>query len=558
MALKMELVFLVKKKSVNVASFTDRVLMGNYGDNISLTIVDDGMSRTNREFLDTKTGKIKINELHGNLASTYNKIIETSEADYLYFCSPEMKTLDEDAFKLTLDYALNFHSDIVCFGVQLEKQKLQLRFLESVSNCSYSRWAIFREAVRKNMLPLLYNKIYRTEFLRENLKFDERQSFEMARMAFDIEAYLMAQKVHTTAACLVTFEEVDEMLEPISVAQLDKYFVFLKEIFAALRENNEFAKEAFILVVLGMSRRLYGLPTIAKFAPKLFEYLQKFLLEDEVGDFIKQNYEDVFVNYFSVTAYGSYLPDVDNLQCYFANLIRFHFAENQGHTNEALFWLVRFVYNNKNTNRIGENYLQKLLKETLPCDQEEYNFILERGLVEYVANHSLTECAEKMDASFEEGDDESLRKALTMLGFVYYIQGLVFDAIQIFNDAIYSQVNKECLIPKTFLDMTESYAPIERKIASIFVENKEWLKLWTEGKFESLLPNLKTLDESPEKDIIFARICVELGAIEDAATFYKCAMGFPRNTEKYPMQEVLKKLREHEREDLIKGFEGKK
>lgn len=564
--LSLELVLTFNNNSKAKRELIQKIISQEYGENIYLTVIFQ--KSINKELLELSatSPNLKVIEVGAKLEEAYNSIISQTTADYIYFCSEPITDLKPDTAKLLLEYAKYFSSDIICFGVKATAQNLRFTFAESVSNSQYATKAIFKSAARNNLLAPLCNKTFKVGFLKNNnLKLNTTKPSNISQLEFNIRAFSLAQKIQATSACLAY---VNDMLDffgitPHNSAQAPKITEICKlfsEFFEDFKQGI-ITKDTFFTILFGLINfQILHIKGNMALEKQFFLELQNFINKDDVNAEIKNDYATVFLNHFSENIYATSCLNVaeEDTNLYFYNLIRFHQAENQNCISEAIIWLIRFVYNKNNTNKLGLAYLNRITSEAFNEEKSEYEFIKKLNMQEVIANHTLAEAIKHVDSFFEEGNNIINYNILSLIGLLIFMSGDIISAVRTFNDLMFSPINSKHCIPKTFLNIVRVACPIEYKILCLFKEHKNWLTLWNGSNedINKLAEELEKLDYSCEKNIILARLCLKLNSCEEAAYFYKEAINNIRNNSKYPIEEAIYELSQYGRDDLVNSLKN--
>lgn len=563
--LSLELVLTFNNSSKAKRELIQKIISQEYGENIHLTVIFQ--KSINKELLELSapSSNFKVIEVSAKLEEAYNSIISQTTADYIYFCSESITDLKPDIAKLSLEYAKYFSSDIICFGVKATAQNLRFTFAESASNSQYATKAIFKSAARNNLLAPLCNKTFKVRFLKNNnLKLNTVKPSNISQLEFNIRAFSLAQRIQATSACLAY---VNDMLDffgitphkPAQVPKITETCKLFSEFFEDFKQG-AITKDTFFTILFGLINfqilHIKGNITLEK---QFFIELQNFINKDDVNAEMKNDYETVFLNHFSENIYATSCLNVaeEDTNLYFYNLIRFHQAENQNCISEAIIWLIRFVYNKNNTNKLGLAYLHRIISEAFSEEKTEYEFINKLNMQEVIANHTLAEAIKHVDSFFEEGNNIINYNVLSLIGLLIFMSGDIISAVRTFNELMFSPINSKYCIPKTFFNLARVACPIEHKILCLFKEHKNWLTLWNGSNedINKLAEELEKLDYSCEKNIILARLCLKLNSCEEAAYFYKEAINNIRNNSKYPIEEAIYELSQYGRDDLVNSLE---
>ena len=564
--LSLELVLTFNNSSKAKRELIQKIISQEYGENIHLTVLFQ--KSINKELLElaAPSPNFKVIEVGAKLEEVYNSIISQTTADYIYFCSEPITDLKPDMAKLLLEYAKYFSSDIICFGVKATAQNLRFTFAESVSNNQYATKAIFKSAARNNLLASFCNKTFKVGFLKNNnLKLNTTKLSNISQLEFNIRAFSLAQRIQATSACLAY---VNDMLDffgitphkPAQAPKVTEICKLFREFFEDFKQG-VITKNTFFTILFGLINfqilHIKGNMTLEK---QFFIELQNFINKDDVNAEIKNDYETVFLNHFSENIYATSCLNVaeEDTNLYFYNLIRFHQAENQNCISEAIIWLIRFVYNKNNTNKLGLAYLNRIISEAFSEEKTEYEFIKKLNMQEVIANHTLAETIKHVDSFFEEGNNTINYNVLSLIGLLIFMSGDIISAVRTFNDLMFSPINSKYCIPKTFFNLARVACPIEYKILCLFKEHKNWLTLWNGSNedINKLAEELEKLDYSCEKNIILARLCLKLNSCEEAAYFYKEAINNIRNNSKYPIEEAIYELSQYGRDDLVNSLKN--
>lgn len=562
--LNLELVLTFKNNLKAKRELIQKIINQEYGENIHLTVIFQKSIDKELLKLSATFSNFKVIEQNAKLEDTYNEIISQTTADYIYFCSESVADLRTDIAKLLLEYAKYFSSDIICFGVKTTVQNLRFTFAESVSNSEYAAKAIFKSAARNNLLVPLCNKIFKIAFLESNnLKLNTKNPSNISQLEFNIHAFSSAKKIQATSACLayvndvLDFFDVDEY-KLTQIHKITEFCELFNKFFKDFKQGI-ITKNTFFTILFGLiNHQILHIKGNTTLENQFFLELQNFISREDVNAEIKDDYEIVFLNYFSENIYITSCLDVtdEDTDIYFYNLIRFHQAENQNCISEAIVWLIRFVYNKNNTNKLGLAYLNKLISQTFIEEKTEYEFIKKHNLQEVIANNTLAEAIKHVDSLFEEGNNTVNYNVLSLIGLLIFMSGDIISAVRTFNDLTLSPINIEHCISKTFFNIARISCQIEYRILCLFKEHKNWIKLWNgnDEDINELAEELEKLDYSCEKNIILARLCLKLNSCEEAAYFYKEAINHIRNNNKYPIEEAIYELSQYGRDDLVNSL----
>lgn len=562
--LNLELVLTFKNNLKAKRELIQKIINQEYGENIHLTVIFQKSIDKELLKLSATFSNFKVIEQNAKLEDTYNEIISQTTADYIYFCSESVADLRTDIAKLLLEYAKYFSSDIICFGVKTTVQNLRFTFAESVSNSEYAAKAIFKSAARNNLLAPLCNKIFKIAFLESNnLKLNTKNPSNISQLEFNIHAFSSAKKIQATSACLayvndvLDFFDVDEY-KLTQIHKITEFCELFNKFFKDFKQGI-ITKNTFFTILFGLiNHQILHIKGNTTLENQFFLELQNFISREDVNAEIKDDYEIVFLNYFSENIYITSCLDVtdEDTDIYFYNLIRFHQAENQNCISEAIVWLIRFVYNKNNTNKLGLAYLNKLISQTFIEEKTEYEFIKKHNLQEVIANNTLAEAIKHVDSLFEEGNNTVNYNVLSLIGLLIFMSGDIISAVRTFNDLTLSPINIEHCISKTFFNIARISCQIEYRILCLFKEHKNWIKLWNgnDEDINELAEELEKLDYSCEKNIILARLCLKLNSCEEAAYFYKEAINHIRNNNKYPIEEAIYELSQYGRDDLVNSL----
>lgn len=559
--LSLELVLTFKNNLKAKRELIQKIIKQEYGENIHLTVIFQKSMDKELLGLSTTSSNFKVLEVGAQLEETYNAIINQTAADYIYFCNNSITDLRTDMAKLLLEYAKYFSSDIICFGVKATAQNLRFAFAESVSNSEYAAKAMFKNAARNNLLAPLCNKIFKVAFLKNNnLKLNTKRPSNISQLEFNIHAFSLAKKIQATSACLAYVNDILDFfgIAPHKSAQTPKITEFCKlfdEFFKDFKLGI-ITKDTFFTIFFGLiNHQILHIKGNTVLENQFFLELQNFINKEDINAEIEGDYETVFINHFSENIYDTSSLNItdDDTDIYFYNLIKFHQAENQNCISEAIVWLIRFIYNKNNTNKLGLAYLNKLILQTFIEEKMEYEFIKSHNLQEVIANNTLAEAIKHVDSLFEEGNNAVNYNVLGLIGLLIFMSGDIIFAVRTFNDLMLSPINSKHCIPKTFFNIARVACPIECRILCLFKEHKNWLELWNgnDEDINKLADELEKLDYSCEKNIILARFCLKLNSCEEAAYFYKEAINHIRNNNKYPIEEAIYELSQYGRDDLV-------
>ncbi len=562
--LNLELVLTFKNNLKAKRELIQKIINQEYGENIYLTVIFQKSIDKELLKLSATFSNFKVIEQNAKREDTYNAIISQTTADYIYFCSESVADLKTDMAKLLLEYAKYFSSDIICFGVKTTVQSLRFTFAESVSNSEYAAKAIFKSAARNNLLAPLCNKIFKIAFLKNNnLKLNTKNPSNISQLEFNIRAFSSAKKIQATSSCLayvndvLDFFDVDEY-KLTQTHKITEFCELFNKFFKDFKQGI-ITKDTFFTILFGLiNHQILHIKGNTTLENQFFLELQNFISREDVNAEIKDDYEIVFLNYFSENIYATSCLDVtdEDTDIYFYNLIRFHQAENQNCISEAIVWLIRFIYNKNNTNKLGLAYLNKLISQTFIEEKTEYEFIKKHNLQEVIANNTLAEAIKHVDSLFEEGNNTVNYNVLSLIGLLIFMSGDIISAVRTFNDLMLSPINIEHCISKTFFNIARISCQIEYRILCLFKEHKNWIKLWNgnDEDINELAEELEKLDYSCEKNIILARLCLKLNSCEEAAYFYKGAINHIRNNNKYPIEEAIYELSQYGRDDLVNSL----
>ena len=559
--LSLELVLTFNNSSKAKRELIQKIINQEYGENIHLTVIFQKSMDKELLELSATSSNFKVLEVGTNLEDTCNAIISQTAADYIYFCSESITDLRTDMAKLLLEYAEYFSSDIICFGVKATAQNLRFTFAESVSNSEYAAKAIFKSAARNNLLAPLCNKIFKVAFLKSNnLKLNTKRPSNISQLEFNIRAFSLAQKIQATSACLAYVKDILDFFgitshNPAQTPKITEFCKLFDEFFKDFKQGI-ITKDTFFTILFGLiNYQILHIKGNVELEKQFFLELQNFINKEDVNEEIKDDYETVFINHFSENIYAASSLNItdEDTDIYFYNLIKFHQAENQNCISEAIVWLIRFVYNKNNTNKLGLAYLNKLVSKTFVEERTEYEFIKSHNLQETIANNTLAGAIKHVDSLFEEGNNTVNYNVLDLIGLLIFMSGDIIFAVRTFNDLMLSPINSKHYIPKTFFNIARVACPIEYRILCLFKEHKNWLTLWNGSNedINKLAEELEKLNYSCEKNIILARLCLKLNSCEEAAYFYKEAINHIRNNGKYPIEEAIYELSQYGRDDLV-------